>query len=118
MGLRTNISDMRKQGMRPFLVGALGEVAIAALTLGLVLGASKIVKLSGGLPRVWSTLGRGLPRVTVNSTMDADLKKKLQISLLVFVVIAGIRVGFIFYARRDTGGRTEEARDYVFIQHG
>ena len=35
--------------------------------------------------------------------MDADLKKKLQISLLVFVVIAGIRVGFIFYARRDTG---------------
>ena len=36
--------------------------------------------------------------------MDADLKKKLQISLLVFVVIAGIRVGFIFYARRDTGG--------------
>jgi hypothetical protein len=36
--------------------------------------------------------------------MDADLKKKIQISLLVFVVIAGIRVGFIFYARRDTGG--------------
>jgi hypothetical protein len=35
--------------------------------------------------------------------MDADLKKKLQISLLVFIVIAGIRVGFIFYARRDTG---------------
>ena len=36
--------------------------------------------------------------------MDADLKKKLQISLLVFIVIAGIRVGFILYARRDTGG--------------
>jgi len=36
--------------------------------------------------------------------MDADLKKKLQISLLVFVVIAGIRVVFIFYGRRDTGG--------------
>lgn len=35
--------------------------------------------------------------------MDADLKKKIQISLLVFVVIAVIRVGFIFYARRDTG---------------
>ena len=35
--------------------------------------------------------------------MDADLKKKLQISLLVFIVIAGIRVGFILYARRDTG---------------
>jgi hypothetical protein len=36
--------------------------------------------------------------------MDADLKKKIQISLLVFVVIAVIRVGFIFYARRDTDG--------------
>jgi hypothetical protein len=36
--------------------------------------------------------------------MDADLKKKIQISLLAFVVIAVIRVGFIFYARRDTGG--------------
>jgi hypothetical protein len=35
--------------------------------------------------------------------MDADLKKKIQISLLVFVVIAVVRVGFIFYARRDTG---------------
>jgi hypothetical protein len=35
--------------------------------------------------------------------MDADLKKKIQISLLAFVVIAVIRVGFIFYARRDTG---------------
>src|SRR5271157_5060125 len=28
VGLRTNISEMRKQGLRPFLVGALGEVAI------------------------------------------------------------------------------------------
>ncbi|MGZ4845617.1 MAG: hypothetical protein ACXV8M_11650 [Candidatus Angelobacter sp.] len=36
--------------------------------------------------------------------MDADLKKKIQISLVVFVLIAVIRVGFIFYARRDTGG--------------
>jgi hypothetical protein len=36
--------------------------------------------------------------------MDADLKKKIQISLLVFVLIAVIRVGFIFYSRRDTGG--------------
>jgi len=41
--------------------------------------------------------------------MDADLKKKLQISLLVFVVIAGIRVGFIFYARRDTGAGPKKA---------
>lgn len=35
--------------------------------------------------------------------MDADLKKRIQITVLVFVVIALIRVGFIFYARRDTG---------------
>src|SRR5438309_1206766 len=55
-------------------------------------------------PHGFAALGRFLPRVTVNSTMDADLKKRIQITLLVFVMIAGIRVGFIFYARRDTGG--------------
>jgi hypothetical protein len=31
--------------LRPFIVGALGEIVIAAITLGLVLGASKLVKL-------------------------------------------------------------------------
>ena len=31
--------------IRDSIVGALGEVVIAAITLGLVLGASKIVKL-------------------------------------------------------------------------
>jgi hypothetical protein len=36
--------------------------------------------------------------------MDADLKKRIKITLIVFVVIAAVRVGFIFYARRDTGG--------------
>src|SRR5215472_3542699 len=44
VGLRTNISEMRKQGLRPFLVGALGEVAIAALTLGLVFGADRFLR--------------------------------------------------------------------------
>jgi uncharacterized membrane protein YadS len=43
VGLRTNIGDMRKQGLRPFLVGAVGEIAIAGLTLGLVLGASRFL---------------------------------------------------------------------------
>ena len=43
VGLRTNIRDMWKQGARPFVVGALGEVAIALLTLGLVLGANRFV---------------------------------------------------------------------------
>jgi uncharacterized integral membrane protein (TIGR00698 family) len=42
VGLRTNIRDMSKQGLRPFIVGALGEVLIAALTLGLVVGAHRI----------------------------------------------------------------------------
>ncbi|HEX4602831.1 MAG TPA: hypothetical protein VH724_02470 [Candidatus Angelobacter sp.] len=41
--------------------------------------------------------------------MDADLKKKIQISVLVFVVIAVVRVGFIFYARRDTGAGPKKA---------
>ena|ERR1700704_1143950 len=41
--------------------------------------------------------------------MDADLKKKLQISLLVFVVIAIVRVGFMFYERRDTGAGPKKA---------
>jgi uncharacterized integral membrane protein (TIGR00698 family) len=42
VGLRTNFREMMKQGLRPFIVGALGEVLIAALTLGLVLGANRI----------------------------------------------------------------------------
>jgi uncharacterized membrane protein YadS len=43
VGLRTNIGEMRKQGLRPFLVGAIGEVVIAALTLGLVLAANRFL---------------------------------------------------------------------------
>jgi uncharacterized integral membrane protein (TIGR00698 family) len=42
VGLRTNFREMSKQGLRPFVVGALGEVLIAALTLGLVVGANRI----------------------------------------------------------------------------
>ncbi len=42
VGLRTNIREMSKQGLRPFIVGALGEVLIACLTLGLVVGANRI----------------------------------------------------------------------------
>jgi uncharacterized membrane protein YadS len=42
VGLRTNFRQLSKQGLRPFVVGALGEVLIAALTLGLVLGANRI----------------------------------------------------------------------------
>jgi len=42
VGLRTNFRDMRKQGLRPFAVGAIGEVVIAAFTLGLVVVAEKL----------------------------------------------------------------------------
>src|SRR6266403_3920367 len=42
VGLRTNFGEMRKQGLRPFAVGAIGEVVIAGFTLALVYGASKI----------------------------------------------------------------------------
>jgi uncharacterized integral membrane protein (TIGR00698 family) len=45
VGLKINFREMKKQGLRPFVVGALGEVVIAAITLGLVLGASKLVNL-------------------------------------------------------------------------
>ena len=45
VGLRTNLRDLFKQGARPFLVGALGEVAIAAITLALVLGADHFYHL-------------------------------------------------------------------------
>jgi len=42
VGLRTNLRQMSQQGLRPFIVGALGEVLIAALTFGLVVGANRI----------------------------------------------------------------------------
>jgi len=43
VGLRTNFKEMRKQGLRPFAVGAIGEVVIAAFTLGLVVGAERLL---------------------------------------------------------------------------
>jgi uncharacterized integral membrane protein (TIGR00698 family) len=45
VGLRTNLKDLFKQGARPFIVGALGEIVIAAITLGLVLLADHIYHL-------------------------------------------------------------------------
>jgi uncharacterized integral membrane protein (TIGR00698 family) len=39
VGLRTNVRELGKQGWRPFVVGAIGEIVIAILTLGLVYGA-------------------------------------------------------------------------------
>ena len=45
VGLRTNFREMRKQGLRPFAVGAIGEVVIAAFTLALVYGAQLVLHL-------------------------------------------------------------------------
>lgn len=45
VGLRTDLRELGKQGARPFLVGAIGEIAIAGLTLGLVYGAARIFQL-------------------------------------------------------------------------
>jgi uncharacterized integral membrane protein (TIGR00698 family) len=46
VGLRTNIRELLQQGPRPFIVGALAELFIAAFTLGLVLGTDRLI---GGL---------------------------------------------------------------------
>jgi uncharacterized membrane protein YadS len=42
VGLRTNVRDIPQKGLHPFIVGALGEILIACLTLGLVVGANRI----------------------------------------------------------------------------
>jgi uncharacterized integral membrane protein (TIGR00698 family) len=45
VGLRTSFKDLSKQGLKPFAVGAIGEVVIAIITLGLVLGADRWLHL-------------------------------------------------------------------------
>ena len=45
VGLQTNFRELRKQGLRPLLVGAAGEFGIAALTLVMVLGAARFLSL-------------------------------------------------------------------------
>lgn len=45
VGLRTSLRDLGKQGWRPFAVGAIGEVFIALVTLGLVYGADRLLHL-------------------------------------------------------------------------
>ena len=41
VGLRTNLRELSKQGWRPLAVGVVGEFAIAALTLAMVVGAAR-----------------------------------------------------------------------------
>jgi uncharacterized integral membrane protein (TIGR00698 family) len=45
VGLRTNFAERRRQGIRPFAVGALAELAIALVTLGMVIGLDRLVGL-------------------------------------------------------------------------
>jgi uncharacterized integral membrane protein (TIGR00698 family) len=45
VGLQTNIRELRKQGLRPLFAGAVGELAIASITLLLVLVASRGLSL-------------------------------------------------------------------------
>lgn len=41
VGLRTNFAELRRQGLRPFVVGACAELTVAAVTLGLVLAVDR-----------------------------------------------------------------------------
>ena len=45
VGLSTDLRKLARQGWRPFAVGAIGEVVIAVLTLGLVVGADAWIGL-------------------------------------------------------------------------
>ena len=45
VGLRTSLRELGKQGWRPFAVGAIGEIFIALVTLGLVYGADRYLHL-------------------------------------------------------------------------
>ena len=42
-GLQTNIRELRKQGLHPLAVGAIGEFAIAGITLALIFTASRVL---------------------------------------------------------------------------
>src|SRR6185312_1021422 len=41
VGLQTNVRELRKQGLRPLAIGAIGEFVVAGLTLAMVFGASR-----------------------------------------------------------------------------
>ncbi len=45
VGLRTSFRQLTKQGARPLIVGTLGEVVIAAITLGLIVAADRVLHL-------------------------------------------------------------------------
>ena len=46
VGLQTNIRELRKQGLKPLAIGAIGEFAIAGLTLAMVVCWARLGRLS------------------------------------------------------------------------
>jgi uncharacterized integral membrane protein (TIGR00698 family) len=42
VGLKTDFREIRRQGLRPFVVGALGELAITVVTLGMVFAVQRL----------------------------------------------------------------------------
>ena len=46
VGLRTNVRELSKQGWRPLVVGVVGEFAIAAVTLAMVIAASRYLPVT------------------------------------------------------------------------
>jgi len=45
VGLQTNFRQLSKQGLKPLIVGAVGEFVIAGLTLGLIVGSSRFLAI-------------------------------------------------------------------------
>ncbi len=45
VGLRSNLRELGKQGARPFIVGLIGEIAIATITLAMVYGTAQLFHL-------------------------------------------------------------------------
>ncbi|HET6439362.1 MAG TPA: putative sulfate exporter family transporter [Anaeromyxobacter sp.] len=45
VGLRTDLRELKRQGLRPFLVGAIAELTVTVVTLFLVLGADRLFTL-------------------------------------------------------------------------
>ncbi|MEH2082582.1 MAG: putative sulfate exporter family transporter [Nostoc sp.] len=45
VGLQTDFREMKRQGLRPFIVGAIAELTVTVVTLLLVLGADTLFKL-------------------------------------------------------------------------
>jgi uncharacterized integral membrane protein (TIGR00698 family) len=45
VGLKTDFRELKKQGLRPFVVGALAELFITVVTLGLVVGTAAVFRL-------------------------------------------------------------------------